>query len=609
MKALCISIAFLTLMVGIVGCSTPSITAPIYSKSEAISTVWDWLFNQAETPAAKEIVRSETTNLQASYQGEGIWEVRGNGRWNLYEVSGTVKPIDDNARNILEAITNANQPAPVITEITTPVSLPTIASAVSKVKPAVVRIITEYGMGSGMVIDKAGYVLTNSHVVEGSQTATVILTDGQDLSASILGRDEIADLAILQISGTNLPFVTLGDSDKLEGTEEVIAIGYPLDLEGSATVSSGIVSALRNYGGVDYIQTDTAINPGNSGGPLINLDGEVIGINVLTIRVVGGLPIEGMNFAIAINSAKPIIPRLIAGESILASGSSDSTPPTPNIEPFDIRNWKVRDRFNMPYLQIEFSPIGDVYLSLKNPDGLELKPSVHVLEGITGAELRLSQGPGITPQPGTYSVLVRDSYGELITSVPVANFLGANIHVTDSYYTWEGTTINLRIDLANTGDLPAYITEIDVWAGAEHPNIYGTKWVVVFPREATSVGGYWYEGIDPGFDLSIEVELKDKVGNVITTSTTNISSSSSTNLVPTNDVPSFSESEVIEIVSSNHLSDIMSEDIIVHWTSHWEAEYLGNGTWEVRAVYWNAVGIWEFYETNQTVYFKGRFNP
>ncbi len=317
MRALCISIAFLTLLAGIVGCSKSTITAPIYSEGEAISTVWDWLYSQAETSAAKEIVKSETANLQASYQGEGLWEVRGNGRWNLYEVSGTVQPIDDKAREILGAITDANQPAPAISEIATPVSLPSIASAVDKVRPAVVRIITEYGMGSGMIIDKAGYVLTNSHVVEDSQKAMVILTDGQEVSASILGRDEVTDLAILQISGKNLPVVTLGDSDKLAGTEEVIAIGYPLDLEGGATVSSGIVSALRNYGGVDYIQTDTAINPGNSGGPLINLEGEVIGINVMTIRVAGGLPIEGMNFAIAINSAKPMVPRLIAGESIL----------------------------------------------------------------------------------------------------------------------------------------------------------------------------------------------------------------------------------------------------------------------------------------------------
>jgi hypothetical protein len=178
-------------------------------------------------------------------------------------------------------------------------------------------VTTDKGMGSGMVVDKAGFVLTNSHVIEGSQTVTVMLSGGQKLPATILGRDEITDLAILKISGENLPTVILGDSDKLRQGEEVIAIGYPLDLAGSTTITKGIVSAFRNYEGVIYVQTDTAINPGNSGGALINLKGEVVGINVMSIRVAGGQTIEGMNFAIAINGAKPIIPKLMAGESIL----------------------------------------------------------------------------------------------------------------------------------------------------------------------------------------------------------------------------------------------------------------------------------------------------
>lgn len=241
MKTLCISIAFLTLLVGVAGCSKPSVTSPTSSTS---------------------------------------------------------------------AVTVTATPAPTV-------SAPSIADVVAKTSQAVVRVITESGMGSGMVIDKAGYVLTNSHVIEGSETVTVMLSSGQELPAAILGRDEITDLAILKISGENLPVVTLGDSDILGQGEEVIAIGYPLDLAGSATISKGIVSAFRNYEGVIYVQTDTAINPGNSGGALINLKGEVVGINVMTIRVAGGQTIEGMNFAIAINSAKPIIPKLIAGESIL----------------------------------------------------------------------------------------------------------------------------------------------------------------------------------------------------------------------------------------------------------------------------------------------------
>jgi S1-C subfamily serine protease len=221
---------------------------------------------------------------------------------------------------------SASMPASTVTATTTIVSTTSITDVINNTIPAVVRVITQSGMGSGIIIDEAGYVLTNNHVIEGNETASVVLNNGQQLIASILGRDEITDLAILKFSGENLPVVTFGDSDKLVQGEEVIAIGYPLDLMGSASISRGIVSALRNEGDVDYIQTDAAINPGSSGGALINLDGEVVGINVLTIRVVEGLPIEGMNFAIAVNSAKPIIPRLVAGESILK--------PTPEQEPW-----------------------------------------------------------------------------------------------------------------------------------------------------------------------------------------------------------------------------------------------------------------------------------
>lgn len=176
-----------------------------------------------------------------------------------------------------------------------------------------VRVITKSGTGSGMIIDKAGYVLTNSHVIEGNETMTVVLSDGRRLPASTVGRDEITDLAILRISSENLPVVTLGDSDRLGQGEEVIAIGYPLDLAGSATVSRGIVSAFRSIDGVDYIQTDAAINPGNSGGPLLKLSGEVIGIASYTYTYAK----EGMNLAITINSALPLIPKLIAGVSVL----------------------------------------------------------------------------------------------------------------------------------------------------------------------------------------------------------------------------------------------------------------------------------------------------
>lgn len=203
-----------------------------------------------------------------------------------------------------------------VTVAATPLVIPIL---VNMIAPSVVRVITDEGMGSGIVIDKQGFVLTNSHVVEGSQSMTVVLADKREYPASVVGRDEIKDLAVLKISATNLSMATLGNSEKLSLGDEVIAIGYPLDLTGSATISRGIVSAFRidNESGLTYIQTDASINPGSSGGALINSTGEVVGIVVSTIRVADGLPIQGMNFAIAIDSAKPSIPRLLAGESIL----------------------------------------------------------------------------------------------------------------------------------------------------------------------------------------------------------------------------------------------------------------------------------------------------
>jgi len=171
-------------------------------------------------------------------------------------------------------------------------------------------------MGSGMIIDKLGYVLTCYHVVESAQSATVILMDGGQYQGTVTGKDEIDDLAIIKVTanGIDFPVVILGSSDKLEIGKEVMAVGYSLGLEGGATVSKGIISAFRYDEGLRYIQTDAAINPGNSGGPLIDLSGNVIGI--ATFKLVHEA-VEGMGFALAIDSAKPFITAQIAKEQAL----------------------------------------------------------------------------------------------------------------------------------------------------------------------------------------------------------------------------------------------------------------------------------------------------
>jgi len=165
------------------------------------------------------------------------------------------------------------------------------------------------GGGSGVIVDKEGYVLTNNHVIEGADKVKVKLNDGREFTATVKGQDSRTDLAVLHIDSKDLPVAILGDSDKLEVGEWAIAIGSPFGLEHTVTV--GVISAKGRSGlgtGTyeDFLQTDASINPGNSGGPLINIDGEVIGINAMIIQ-----PGTGIGFAIPVNMAKQILNDLI----------------------------------------------------------------------------------------------------------------------------------------------------------------------------------------------------------------------------------------------------------------------------------------------------------
>lgn len=162
------------------------------------------------------------------------------------------------------------------------------------------------GKGSGFIISADGYVLTNEHVVRGADEVRVSLMDGRHFEAIVVGRDSVNDLAVIKVPGQNLPTVTLGDSSALEPGQWVIAIGNPYGLEN--TVTAGIISALGRPldGEGRFIQTDAAINPGNSGGPLINLQGQVIGINTAIIQSA-----QGIGFAIPINTAKDVLDTLI----------------------------------------------------------------------------------------------------------------------------------------------------------------------------------------------------------------------------------------------------------------------------------------------------------
>ena len=170
------------------------------------------------------------------------------------------------------------------------------------------RDFKQRSLGSGFIVDKDGYIVTNNHVIDNADKIVVILSDEKEFEAQIVGRDKNTDLALIKIElNHNLPVLRFGDSETLKVGQWVVAIGNPFGLE--QTVTAGIVSAKGRVIGSgpydDFIQTDASINPGNSGGPLLNMKGEVVGIN--TAIVAGG---QGIGFAIPVNLAKNIIAQL-----------------------------------------------------------------------------------------------------------------------------------------------------------------------------------------------------------------------------------------------------------------------------------------------------------
>jgi len=175
----------------------------------------------------------------------------------------------------------------------------------------------EVGMGSGVIIDPSGVVLTNNHVVEGGGKITVRLHDGREFGVKEVKTDPKSDLAVLVLKGaSNLPAAQLGDSDAVKVGDWVLALGEPFGLEG--TVTAGIVSAKGRGLGIaereSFIQTDAAINPGNSGGPLVNLDGQVVGINTAISTRTGGY--QGIGFAVPVNLAKWVAGQLLERGSV-----------------------------------------------------------------------------------------------------------------------------------------------------------------------------------------------------------------------------------------------------------------------------------------------------
>ncbi len=206
-------------------------------------------------------------------------------------------------------------------------------AVIAKVKPSVVQVNVTLqggsGIGSGVIVDRRGYIVTNNHVVDGAQSIEVVLYDGTRLSAQLVGTDPADDLAVLKITppSKGLTVATLGDSSKLQVGQEVLAIGNPLGI--TQTVTNGIISALgrsvsEGRGGAtiaNAIQTDAPINPGNSGGALVDLQGNLVGIPTLSaIDPEFNTPANGVGFAIPSNRVAFVVPQIIASGSVTHTG-------------------------------------------------------------------------------------------------------------------------------------------------------------------------------------------------------------------------------------------------------------------------------------------------
>ena len=186
--------------------------------------------------------------------------------------------------------------------------MPSLPELIDRLKPSVVRINAQDGSGSGFVVHKDGYVVTNAHVVKEFKSVGIELFDGRSLSGDVVVALGDADLALVKIvNPQDLKAAPLGDSDRIKDGMDVFTLGFPLGsrLSGEATATKGIISARKTLRKVENFQIDAALNPGNSGGPLFDMSGKVVGVNTGGIKLApGGTPVEGVGFSIVSNEVR-----------------------------------------------------------------------------------------------------------------------------------------------------------------------------------------------------------------------------------------------------------------------------------------------------------------
>src|SRR5438067_919880 len=267
----------------------------------------------------------------------------------------------------------------------------------------------EQGSGSGFIVSQDGYILTNNHVVQGADRVTVRLYDNREFTAKTIGTDPTTDVAVIRIQATGLPMVRLGDADSTRIGNWVLAIGNPLGEAFTFTVTAGIVSAKgrgllglnpSRYAIQDFIQTDAAINPGNSGGPLVNVRGEVIGINSAIASETGFS--AGYGFAIPINLARTVMTQLIATGHVERAVMGVSMRP---IAPEDAGDQSLRAVMRSG---------GALIVSQVSPDGPSYQHLVDASAGYPDIILKVNGQPTRT-RAELRQVLAGVKHGEIVT--------------------------------------------------------------------------------------------------------------------------------------------------------------------------------------------------
>lgn len=302
----------------------------------------------------------------------------------------------------------------------------TATSAYNKVSDAVVSVLNfsqtgkdsfqEVSEGSGVIYKKSGdaaYVVTNNHVINGADQIQVMLHDGQKVTATLVGKDAMTDLAVLKIAADKVTTTAeFGDSNKIQVGQKVLAIGSPLGAQYASSVTEGIISAKKrlvesssedgqNYGGSTVIQTDAAINPGNSGGPLINFAGQVIGINSMKLSSsASGTSVEGMGFAIPSNQVVDIVNKLVKYGQV--------TRPAIGIGLVELSAVTVDDQKSL--LKIPDTVKGGVVVMSLTPNGPAAKAGIQKYDVITGID-----GKTVTGQADLREELYKHDLNDTVT--------------------------------------------------------------------------------------------------------------------------------------------------------------------------------------------------